>query len=126
MLMAVQGHPNVVRFHGLFHLSKLSHNSRELALMMECCNGGDLFDAIAKRPFSEKRAREIMRGILDALAHVHACGIVHRDVKVENTLLDHAGRPVLTDFGLSVRLSDSEEMAKNCGSPGYAASEVLC
>jgi len=67
-----------------------------------------------------------MADLLSALTHIHRRGIVHRDVKVENLLLAKDGRAVLTDFGIAALVSDEEAMGKCCGSPGYAAPEILC
>eukprot|EP00418_Pyrodinium_bahamense_P071114 CAMPEP_0179097846 /NCGR_PEP_ID=MMETSP0796-20121207/45056_1 /TAXON_ID=73915 /ORGANISM="Pyrodinium bahamense, Strain pbaha01" /LENGTH=804 /DNA_ID=CAMNT_0020795601 /DNA_START=5 /DNA_END=2417 /DNA_ORIENTATION=- len=128
MLTAVQGHPHIVRFHGLFSSDgseEEERNGRSWALAMELCSGGDLFDAVCKGRFEEDRARTVVCGLLSALAHVHRRGIVHRDVKPENMLLATDGRPVLADFGIACRVEDEKEMARRCGSPGYAAPEVL-
>ena len=52
-------------------------------------------------------------------------GIVHRDVKAENIVLSEHGAAVLSDFGIAARLTDQEAMGQRCGSPGYAAPELL-
>lgn len=130
MLKAVQKHPNIVGFRGVFRResqeSTLWPSSAQDAIMMDYCSGGDLFAALQKdrHSFTEERAAGIMRGLLSALAHVHARGIVHRDVKVENVLLA-GSRPVLADFGLAAWKSDRAQMMRRCGSPGYAAPEIL-
>eukprot|EP00435_Cladocopium_sp_Y103_P030019 s2902_g7.t1 len=67
---------------------------------------------------------EVMLGLLSALAYVHHLGIVHRDVKCENILLE-GNRAILSDFGISCFLSDPESMEKRVGSPGYASPEML-
>lgn len=126
MLSAVQGHPHVVRYHGLFRNDvDVQDSNRRWILTMECCPCGDLFNATLKGPFAEARARDVVRALLSALAHIHGRGIVHRDVKPENMLLAMDGRPVLADFGISCHLADSKQMARRCGSPSYAAPEIL-
>jgi len=65
-----------------------------------------------------------MADLLSALAHIHSHEIAHRDVKA-NVLLTKHGRAVLTDFGLAAPTSDAEAMCKLCGTPGYAAPEVI-
>lgn len=138
MLAAAQGHPNIIRFHGAFDLLAVcedkgtphvdSHavalHSRR-ALMMEYCDGSDLYLTITQSRLNEDRARGIVRAVLSALVHIHSRGIVHRDVKPANVLMGRDGRPMLVDFGCACRLSDSEELARRCGSPGYAAPEVI-
>lgn len=126
-LMDVQRHPNIIAFHGLFKCQlPIGHGPLQWILVMEYCAFGDLHDDLMKKgPCDETRAGEIIGGLLSALAHVHAQGIVHRDVKCENILLSEHGRPVLSDFGIAARLDDPVAMAKRCGSPGYSAPEVL-
>jgi len=139
-------HPNIIKFLGVFCLEDgavatagantasyklLSKDNPSgllprWALMSEYLPGGDVFDAASKQPFKERRARQVMADLLSACAHIHRRGIVHRDVKVENLLLGKDGRAVLTDFGIAALVSDEEAMGKYCGSPGYAAPEILC
>jgi hypothetical protein len=63
--------------------------------------------------------------VLSALCHIHSLGVVHRDVKAENILIAADGRAILADFGIAARLKDKEEMQRRCGTPGYAAPELL-
>jgi len=95
------------------------------ALVSEYLCGGDVFDAVAKQRFKEKRPRQVMADLLSALTHIHRRGIVHRDVKAENLLLAKDGRAVLTDFGIAALVSDEEAMGKSKGFAGYVAPEVL-
>lgn len=128
MLVAAQGHPNVVRFYGLFHFGHDEDNGdadNRCGIVMENCGGGDLFDKIMRAQISEEDARDIASGILGALHHLHSARIVHRHVKPENVLLAPCGRPVLIHFGIACRESDRAELTKRCGSPGYVAPEVL-
>lgn len=125
-LVAVQGHPNIVAFFGLFTMQPLDDHPAQWIMAMEYCCRGDLHDNIGKGGlYGEVQAMEMLAGILSALAHVHSHGIVHRDVKCENVLLGKSGRPMLSDFGLAARVDDEESMQERCGSPGYAAPEVL-
>jgi serine/threonine protein kinase len=130
MLAALQHHPNIVGFHGIFHATPGCTpwpNMATYALMMDYCGGGDLVEVLdqEKHPLTDGPARFIVRGLLSALAHVHSRGIVHRDVKAENILLRSDGNPVLADFGLACHKSNPTEMSRRCGSPGYAAPEVV-
>eukprot|EP00928_Gymnodinium_smaydae_P086049 TRINITY_DN6985_c0_g1_i1.p1 TRINITY_DN6985_c0_g1~~TRINITY_DN6985_c0_g1_i1.p1 ORF type:complete len:487 (-),score=51.34 TRINITY_DN6985_c0_g1_i1:56-1435(-) len=118
MLRAAQAHPNVLSI----------HESTSRVIIMDLCDGGDLFERIAKHgPMTGSEAVEVGRGILAALQHLHALSIVHRDVKPENVALLTDGRPVVVDF-------DSAAFVQECtggdgsrvpGSLGYMAPEVI-
>lgn len=129
MLSAVQEHPNILRFCGLFCGTTEGDEDEVLnprwALVMERYSEGDLFDAVLRSRFSDTQARSVVLGIFQALVHIHGRGIVHRDVKPENVLLGKNREAILSDFGISCRLSDAKEMLRQCGSPGYAAPELL-
>jgi len=130
-LQSVQMHPNIVGFYGT-----CSGNARfddnemsfvHFALQLEYCSGGDLCSAVEKERFSEAEASVTVTQILLGLKHIHECGIVHRDIKPENVLLAEGGTAKITDFGISALLTDHAAMTRRCGSPGYAAPEiVLC
>lgn len=129
-LAAVQEHPNIIGFCGFFYVGTV-HESRPnyapYALMMELCSGGSLFDLAASGcpRWPEEEAKGVMRDLLSGLSHVHAAGFVHRDVKMENIMIAHDGRAMLADFGLACHVSNSKEMQRKCGSPGYCAPEVI-
>mmetsp|Transcript_139351 Transcript_139351/g.445630 ORF Transcript_139351/g.445630 Transcript_139351/m.445630 type:complete len:1345 (-) Transcript_139351:64-4098(-) len=153
MLAAVQGHPNVVRFRGLFWLTdcesrvesldSLSLSSpssasrattaegaplpaqRKWALLMDYCDGGDLWQHVAFCKLTEVQAAQVTGSLLGALTYVHDREIVHRDIKAENVLLTGDGTPVLADWGYACRVSDVEAMAHRVGTPGYIAPEML-
>ncbi|MEU7414863.1 serine/threonine-protein kinase [Streptomyces sp. NPDC042638] len=81
------------------------HNGRDY-VVMELIEGPTLKERIAARPLAPGEAAAIGADLARALAHAHEAGIVHRDVKPSNIILDMSGRPHLTDFGIS-RLLDS-------------------
>jgi len=142
-LMVLAGrHPNIVKFLGVFCLEGEGNSvnvdvntvpsicspsvlNPRWALVGEYLQGGDVFDAVHKRTFKEPCAKQVTADLLCALSHIHRHGIVHRDVKVENLLLAKDGMAVLTDFGVAALISDDEAMRKQCGSPGYAAPEII-
>lgn len=119
----VQGHPNVVAFYGVGLLGGTMPEA--WAMQMEFCSGGDLYNAVSEKRFSETEAHCVMLEILAGLVHMHECGFVHRDVKPENVLLAQDGTAKLSDFGISARLTDTDAMSKRCGSPGYVAPEIV-
>eukprot|EP00913_Durusdinium_trenchii_P025142 g23601.t1 len=85
---------------------------------------GDLFDYLAANgAMPEPAAVTLMLCLLSALTHLHQLGVVHRDVKAENILLDRS-KAVLSDLGIAAYIKDEEAMQKRVGSPGYAPPEV--
>uniref|UniRef100_A0A3B4H2L3 non-specific serine/threonine protein kinase n=1 Tax=Pundamilia nyererei TaxID=303518 RepID=A0A3B4H2L3_9CICH len=97
-------------------------------MVMELCAGGDLMDRICERKrLEEREVRRYTRQILSAVEHLHKHGIVH-DLKIENFLLDEHNNIKIV-FGLSNTLkTDSlslELLSTQCGSPAYAAPELL-
>ncbi|TKS75892.1 Hormonally up-regulated neu tumor-associated kinase [Collichthys lucidus] len=100
-------------------------------MAMELCAGGDLMDRICERKrLEEREVRRYTRQILSAVEHLHKHGIVHRDLKIENFLLDEHNNIKIVDFGLSNTLKteslSSELLNTQCGSPAYAAPELAC
>ncbi|TDT29291.1 serine/threonine protein kinase [Streptomyces sp. BK208] len=81
------------------------HNGRGF-LVMQLIEGGTLKKRIAQGPLTPAATAAVGAGLADALAHAHEAGVVHRDVKPSNVLLDASHRPHLTDFGIS-RLLDA-------------------
>ena len=74
----------------------------KLYFVMDFCNGGELFYHLRKDcKFSEKRARFYAAQLVEAIRCLHTNGIIYRDLKPENVLLDGEGNLKITDFGLS-------------------------
>ena len=93
---------------------------------MEYADGGELFDYIVKKKrVDEKEAVGFMQQILAGVEYLHENGIVHRDLKPENLLLDSAGNIKIVDFGLSNQYKPGEKLKTACGSPCYAAPEMI-
>jgi serine/threonine protein kinase len=96
-------------------------------LIMDLCSGGSLAQWLKpeNRP-SEERVRQVGVRIADALAAVHACGVLHRDVKPANILIDSFGNPGLADFGLA-GVADAETTAADavCVTSAYAPPEAF-
>lgn len=74
---------------------------------------------------SESRARIFFRQITSAIHYCHSNNIVHRDLKGENLLLDDDMNIKLIDFGFSAKFAKGELLSVTCGSPAYAAPELL-
>ena len=96
-------------------------------LIMDLCSGGSLSQWLKpdNRP-SEERVRQVGVRIADALAAVHACGVLHRDVKPANILIDSFGKPGLADFGLAA-VAGAETTAADAlyVTPAYAPPEAF-
>ena len=74
---------------------------------------------------SHFEAAELVAKIADALHHAHKTGLVHRDVKPANILIDESGKPFLADFGLALRDEDLRFGAKYVGTPQYSSPEQV-
>lgn len=92
------------------------------AIAMEWLPGGSVKDQLAQRALAPIEAMRLMQAVTEAVAFVHARGIVHRDLKPSNFLLREDGRPVLTDFGLSLP-EGSRSSRPGEGSLGYMPRE---
>ena len=104
MLQHLTGQPNIVEFRGAYEDESSVH------LVMELCNGGELFDRITKKgSYSEKEAAKIGRQIVNVVHVCHFMGVMHRDLKPENFLMvsqAEASPLKATDFGLSVFIEE--------------------
>uniref|UniRef100_A0A8C9V5B8 non-specific serine/threonine protein kinase n=1 Tax=Scleropages formosus TaxID=113540 RepID=A0A8C9V5B8_SCLFO len=117
-------HPNVVQ------LYETLETENSYYMVMELCVGGDLMERLCERQrLGEREARRYARHILSAVEHLHRHGVVHRDLKIENFLLDENNNIKVVDFGLSNTLKaealSPELLHTQCGSPAYAAPELL-
>jgi polar amino acid transport system substrate-binding protein len=97
--LARLSHPNVVAVHDFGQAGGLSY------LVMEYVDGVDLRHVLRAGPTRPEEALRIAAQVAEALHYAHEEGIVHRDVKPENILLDHKGRVKIADFGLAKLLS---------------------
>jgi len=98
-----------------------------LCLVMEYVNGGELFVHLGKeRQFSEDRTRFYGAEITSAIGYLHKRGVVYRDIKLENLLLDKDGHIKIADFGLcKENIKDDKTTNTFCGTPEYLAPEIL-
>lgn len=102
------------------------HDGRPF-LVMQLVAGQSLLDRLLTGPLSDTQTRKLGVVLAEALAHVHERGVVHRDVKPSNILLDQDGAPHLGDFGIalmagSARLTKTNEII---GTPAYLAPEQV-
>ncbi|KAL6705497.1 serine/threonine-protein kinase gin4 [Coniothyrium glycines] len=120
-IMKLLDHPNIVRLYDIWE------NRDELYLIMEFVEGGELFSYIHEQGgLIEIHAVHIFRQIIAALIYCHRINIHHRDLKPENILLDRDTMTVkLVDFGMAALQPIGKKLTTPCGSPHYAAPEVI-
>ncbi|MCB9761057.1 MAG: protein kinase [Alphaproteobacteria bacterium] len=112
-------HPNIVELWDVGEENGLAW------FTMRLVEGPTLAERIAEGPMSAERAARLVADLARALAHAHAQGLVHRDVKPGNVLLD-GDTPVLTDFGLVKELDEDDGLTRNTqvlGTPAYMSPE---
>jgi len=113
-------HPHIIK------LYQVMHSEKALYLVTEYAPGGEVFDQLLSNgKMLEKDARRCFKQICTALYYCHQRDVVHRDLKVENVLLDSNGDVKLADFGFSNYQKEGHLMKTWCGSPPYAAPELF-
>lgn len=113
-------HPHIIK------LYQVISSPTEFYMVMEYVPGGELFEYIVKKGrLSEKESRTIFQQLLSGIDYCHRHNVVHRDLKPENLLLDDNQNIRIADFGLSNMMQDGEFLRTSCGSPNYAAPEVI-
>ncbi|MCA8921335.1 MAG: serine/threonine protein kinase, partial [Planctomycetes bacterium] len=113
-------HPHVVGIHAA------GADEAGLWLVMDLVEGESLFERLQRGPLDWEQARRIGLQLADALAHAHAHGVLHRDVKPHNVLLDARGDAHLADFGLARLVGDDVRLTQEgdvLGTPIYMAPE---
>lgn len=87
---------------------------------------GDLYNQVEKKLLTIENKRNIMRALIDTVKKLHQSNVIHRDIKLENILLQDYNTPLLADVGFMVISAPSSKTNKNpCGSPHYAAPELI-
>lgn len=113
-------HPHIIK------LYQVISTPTDIFMVMEYASGGELFDYIKEKgKLKESEARRFFQQIISGVDYCHRHMVVHRDLKPENLLLDHNLHVKIADFGLSNIMVDGEFLRTSCGSPNYAAPEVI-
>ncbi|KIY72306.1 Pkinase-domain-containing protein [Cylindrobasidium torrendii FP15055 ss-10] len=113
-------HPNITQMY------EVIATESSVWIVTELCSGGELFDyLVEKGRLSEEETKVMFGQLCLAVAYTHEKGIVHRDLKLENVLLDERCRVKLGDFGFTREFERGALMETFCGTTGYAAPEML-
>ncbi|XP_064604146.1 5'-AMP-activated protein kinase catalytic subunit alpha-2-like isoform X1 [Liolophura sinensis] len=113
-------HPHIIK------LYQVMSTPTDIFMVMEYVSGGELFEYIVKNgKLKVSEARRFFQQIISGVDYCHRHMIVHRDLKPENLLLDSNLNVKIADFGLSNMMQDGEFLRTSCGSPNYAAPEVI-
>lgn len=118
-------------------MKKLNHNSivklletletdKYILIIMENIAGGDLLNFIKKRTkLNEKTARIIFKQLVKSIKYLHSNNIIHRDIKLDNILIDLNNNIKLCDFGISKKINKGDILTDQCGTPAYIAPEII-
>ena len=113
-------HPSIIK------LFEVIDSAKRMCLVIEYANGGDLCKYVrAKRRLDEDEARRLLAQIACGIHICHANNVVHRDIKLENCLLDSRRICKIVDFGFSTAFRPGQKLKTFCGSPSYAAPEII-
>ncbi|XP_065028502.1 SNF1-related protein kinase catalytic subunit alpha KIN10-like isoform X1 [Musa acuminata AAA Group] len=113
-------HPHIIR------LYEVIETHSDIYVVMEYVKSGELFDYIVEKGrLQEDEARRFFQQIISGVEYCHRNMVAHRDLKPENLLLDSKCNVKIADFGLSNVMRDGHFLKTSCGSPNYAAPEVI-
>lgn len=115
-------HPNIV------NLVEVLKSGKYIGIVLEYASGGELFDYILQHKYlKENVAKKLFAQLVSGVDYMHLKGLIHRDLKLENLLLDKHKNIVISDFGFvnSYNRDRNDLMKTSCGSPCYAAPELV-
>ena len=120
LLKKLRSHKNIIKYFEHFE------NEKHFFIVMENICGGNLLNAINKMSkFSESMAKNIFKQLIETIKYLHSIGIVHRDIKPDNILLDLDSTIKLCDFGVSKEVKEGQLLTDSCGTPAFVAPEIL-
>lgn len=114
-------HPNIIQFNTIIFTQDF------ICLSIEYADKGDLFEYMKTLPnyrFSEELAKPIFKQILSGVAHCHSLGIMHRDIKLENILMNETGYIKICDFGYATEIKEFDPK-RILGTLSYLAPECI-
>ncbi len=115
-------HPNIAK------LFDVIETETQVVLVMEYISGGSTHGYLKSKPnrrIDENSARKIFSQLISALYYLHSKCIAHRDIKLENVMLDHHRNVKLIDFGFSTQIPNTQKVKLFCGTPSYMAPEIV-
>lgn len=113
-------HPNIIRLFEVFE------GLSNLYIVMEYASNGDLLQYVKQNgKLDSNEARRIFKGIIYGLSHIHSRTAIHRDIKLDNILLDEKRSPKIADFGVSRLITKDQFISEQCGTPAYLAPEII-
>ncbi|ODV82188.1 kinase-like protein, partial [Suhomyces tanzawaensis NRRL Y-17324] len=115
-------HPNIV------NLVEVMKSGKYIGIVLEYASGGELFDYILHHKYlKENVAKKLFAQLISGVDYMHSKGLIHRDLKLENLLLDKHKNVIISDFGFvnSYNREKNDLMKTSCGSPCYAAPELV-
>jgi len=113
-------HPNIV------HVDKIYEDKKNYYIIMEYCEKGELFDYIVgKGRLDPIESAVFFYQLINGVEYIHEQGFAHRDLKPENLLLTKSKELKIIDFGLCHDFDGTKFLKTKCGSPSYAAPEIL-
>uniref|UniRef100_A0A8K9X204 cGMP-dependent protein kinase n=1 Tax=Oncorhynchus mykiss TaxID=8022 RepID=A0A8K9X204_ONCMY len=112
--------------HFIVRLFRTFRDDKYVYMLLEVCLGGELWSVLRDMgSFEEQTARFCISCVLEAFDYLHARGIIYRDLKPENLLLDAEGYVKMADFGFAKRIGLGKKTWTFCGTPEYVAPEVI-
>ncbi|MED6247409.1 cGMP-dependent protein kinase 1 [Ataeniobius toweri] len=110
----------------IVRLYRTFKDSKYLYMLMEACLGGELWTILRDRgSFEDATTRFYTACVVEAFAYLHSKGIIYRDLKPENLILDHRGYAKLVDFGFAKKIGFGKKTWTFCGTPEYVAPEII-
>ncbi|KAB0397745.1 hypothetical protein E2I00_014697 [Balaenoptera physalus] len=110
----------------IVRLYRTFKDSKYLYMLMEACLGGELWTILRDRgSFEDSTTRFYTACVVEAFAYLHSKGIIYRDLKPENLILDHRGYAKLVDFGFAKKIGFGKKTWTFCGTPEYVAPEII-
>ncbi|XP_068585421.1 cGMP-dependent protein kinase 1-like isoform X1 [Cebidichthys violaceus] len=110
----------------IVRLYRTFKDSKYLYMLMEACLGGELWTILRDRgSFEDSTTRFYTACVVEAFAYLHAKGIIYRDLKPENLILDSRGYAKLVDFGFAKKIGFCKKTWTFCGTPEYVAPEII-
>lgn len=122
-LNMVSGHSHIIQIRCFLT------NSVDLRICMDRIRGKELFDEVVDGTLSVENIHTITHQLISAISFIHSKGVVHRDIKCENVMIERIGqsvRAVLIDFGEAKLVDVNTLMHSNVGSPSYIPYEIAC